>query len=289
MVRTLGSSNEPRNHLLYDGLDTGFGNSELDRNRRKKAIEGLLSLMIDISDNLNALRFKVLLRDDIWRKLAFENKSHFYGRMVTLTWEDQADFFKIVIKQALRFPTFQQLTASILNQQILDNYDYWMETQVFEVWNLLVGDRMRGGKSTFTRTWVWKRLADGSDNRNPRALLQLFFNAKTWEEKEQKRNPYEKTIIRPRALISSLEKVSQQALDALIQEEFPELEPLIACLKKLGRSPINSDEIPDDEALKLAIEVGLLSVYDEPKAGILRYKVPDLYLYGMGMTRKGQA
>lgn len=275
--------------LLYDGLDTGFGNSELDRNRRKKAIEGLLSLMIDISDNLNALRFKVLLRDDIWRKLAFENKSHFYGRMVTLTWEDQADFFKIVIKQALRFPTFQQLTASILNQQILDNYDYWMETQVFEVWNLLVGDRMRGGKSTFTRTWVWKRLADGSDNRNPRALLQLFFNAKTWEEKEQKRNPYEKTIIRPRALISSLEKVSQQALDALIQEEFPELEPLIACLKKLGRSPINSDEIPDDEALKLAIEVGLLSVYDEPKAGILRYKVPDLYLYGMGMTRKGQA
>lgn len=275
--------------LLYDGLDTGFGNSELDRDRRKKAIEGLLSLMIDISDNFNTLRFKVLLRDDIWRKLAFENKSHFYGRMVTLTWEDQADFFKIVIKQALRSPTFQQLTASILNQQILNNYDYWMENQVFEVWNLLVGDRMRGGKSTFTRTWVWKRLADGSDNRNPRALLQLFVNAKAWEEKEQKRNPYEKTIIRPRALISSLEQVSQQALDALIQEEFPELKPLIACLKKLGRSPVNLDEIQDDEALKLAIEVGLLSVYDEPKAGILRYKVPDLYLYGMGMTRKGQA
>ncbi|HEY9865296.1 MAG TPA: AAA family ATPase [Candidatus Obscuribacterales bacterium] len=289
-LECLDRSSQMETILLYDGLDTGFGNTDLDRIRRKQSIEGLLSLIIDMGDNLSYLRFKVLLRDDIWRKLAFENKSHFYGRMVTLTWEEQADFFKIVIKQALRSPTFQQLTKSILGQQLLNNYDYWMETQVFEVWNLLVGDRMKGGKSTFTRTWVWKRLTDGSDNRNPRSLLQLFVTAKEWEEREQKRNPYEKTIIRPRALISSLEKVSQQALDALIQEEFPELKPLITALKMIGRSPVNSDEIQDsDETLKLAIEVGLLSVYDEQKSGILRYKVPDLYLYGIGMTRKGQA
>lgn len=278
--------------LLFDGLDTGFGNEESDRLRRINAIQGLLSLITDISDNLSRLRFKVVLREDIWRQLRFDNKSHFFGRSTTLNWPKKADFLKVVIKQALLSPTFKEILSSTNSGQLLlssNNEDDWTENQVFDVWNLLVGERMKGGgNSAFTRNWVWNRLADGTDNRNPRSLLQLFKTATEIEKVEQQRNPYGKTIIRPRSLSSSLDEVSTEALSAL-NEEFPELEGLINLLKELGRSPVNASELKEfDDQLSLAREVGLLAIYEGTEEEVQRYKVPDLYLKGIGMTRKGQ-
>ncbi len=276
--------------LLFDGLDTGFGNTQFDRERRTKAIEGLLSLINDLGEQLKCLKFKVLLREDIWRKLRFENKSHFFGRSVTLQWNNIVDFLKVPIEQALQSASFQELVQSIDRGRLLSSREYWHEAQVFEIWNLLVGERMRGGKSAFTRNWVWNRIADGSDNRSPRALLQLFVEATAWEKREHPQNPYLKTVIRPRALSQCLEEVSRQALDALIKEEFPELQELIDRLKSIGRSPLNASELRElDDKLNLAREVGLLSVYEGTETEVERYKVPDLYLSGIGMTRKGQA
>ncbi len=292
LIRFDGTA-QPNTFLLFDGLDTGFGNTKADRERRTRAIEGLLSLMTDIGDNLQKLRFKLLLREDIWRKLRFENKSHFYGRSVTLSWSNKSDFFKVAVEQALRSSTFKQLAESISNVGELSlpisSYIFG-ESQVFQIWNLLVGERMKGGRSAFTRNWVWNRLADGSDNHTPRALLQLLVAATEWEKKEHKQNPYWKTVIRPRALNSSLEQVSKEALSAIVQEEFPELQVLIDRLKELGRSPFQASEVNGfDEELSLAREVGLISIYEGTEDDIKRYKVPDFYRLGIGMTRKGQA
>jgi cellulose biosynthesis protein BcsQ len=277
--------------LLFDGLDTGFGNTQEDRERRTQSIEGLLSLVTDLGDDLQKLKFKVLLREDIWRRLRFDNKSHFFGRSVTLSWLNKADFFKVLIKQALQSRSFNELISSVEQGRLLSpSSDYLSEVQVFEIWNLLVGERMRGGKSTFTRNWVWNRIADGTDNHSPRALLQMFLQAKEWENREQRQDPYWKTVIRPRALSTSLEEVSKQALDALINEEFPELQPLIDRLRSIGRSPFDVVDVQElDEQLSLAREVGLLSIYEGTEDGVERYKVPDIYLSGIGMKRSGQA
>lgn len=280
--------------LLFDGLDTGFGNAQDDRVRRRLAIEGLLSFVTTEGDSLNHLRFKVFLRQDIWRALRSENKSHFYGRSVTLAWESRSDFLKVAIKQALRAETFRDLTVSSLGGNLLGdlkNYDYWVEEQVFNVWNLLVGERMRGGKSTFTRSWVWNRLADGKKNHSPRTFLQLLATAKDWEKDENVKNAYEKAIIRSRALTSSFKIVSQLALDALINEEFSELDPLVAQCKQIGRSPFDAQDLDsvDKSLINLALEVGLLAIHEGTEEDVQRYKIPDLYLSGIGMTRKGQA
>ncbi|MCE2904062.1 MAG: ParA family protein [Anabaena sp. CoA2_C59] len=278
--------------LLFDGLDAGFGYEDADRLRRTNAIQGLLSLITDISDNLEKLRFKVVLREDIWRQLRFENKSHFFGRSVTLNWAEKPDFLKVVIKQALLSSAFKHIVALTNYGKLLlssNNEDDWTETQVFEVWNLLVGERMQGGaKSAFTRNWIWNRLADGTDNRNPRSLLQLFKTATLIEKQEQQINPYEKTIIRPRSLRSSLDEVSTEALGAL-NEEFPELLELINKLRSLGSSPVKAREIQEfDQQLSLAKEVGLLAIYEGTEEDVQKYKIPDLYLKGIGMTRQGQ-
>jgi hypothetical protein len=152
---------------------------------------------------------------------------------------------------------------------------------------------MKGGKTTFTRNWVWNRLSDGQGDHGPRALLQLFNEAVRWERVEELRNSYDRSIVRPRALVPGLAAVSHEALAALV-EEFPELVPLIDTLRNIGRTPFDASEIEreNQEAageLDLALEAGLLAIYEVTQDEVRRYRVPDLYRAALEMTRRGQA
>lgn len=290
-LRKLDESLSKDTLLLFDGLDTGFGSNPEARRLRREAIEGLFDLWMDRAQELNHLRFKIVLREDIWRELRFENKSHLFGRSVLLKWADQATYFKVVLKQAMRIDSFRNLVAGRPGGKRLveGTVDDWAGEDVWQIWTLLVGERMKGGKTAFTRNWVWNRLADANNDRTPRSLLQLFHEAQPWEQHEHNHTPYDRSIIRPRALIKCLPTVSQQALEAL-REEFNELDPLLTELGIIGRSPINSEDLKRfDQEIALAQEVGLLSVYGEHGIEAKRYRVPDIYRLALGMARKGQA
>ncbi len=272
--------------LLFDGLDTGFGNSEADCERRKRALEGLFTFYTDRGDGLKNLRFKIFLREDIWRKLRFENKSHLFGRSVSLAWDKQADYLRVVLRQALASPTFARLLETQDAKRIVDGDTD--EDLVYRAWNILVGERMKGGKTAYTANWVWYKLADASYNHMPRALLQLFGAATDWEKNENRGSTYDTSILRPRALMESLDTVSNESLGALM-EEFPEFNPLKEKLESLGRSPLPVNDLEGlDSEVSLAREVGLLSVYEGTETDPSRYAVPDLYRIGLGMARKGQ-
>src|SRR5690349_25079364 len=110
---------------------------------------------------------------------------------------------------------------------------------------------MKGGNTTYTSNWVWNRLADANDDLGPRALLQLFQKATQWEQKEHRTNPYDKSILRPRALMESLNIVSGESLSALL-EEFSELAPLLKQLEALQKSPVlarDLDPLKDEVTL----------------------------------------
>lgn len=274
--------------LLFDGLDTGFGNTPEDRSRRRQALEGLFELLVDRGDRRN-LRFKIVLREDIWRGLRFENKSHLYGRYLTLDWKDQPTYYKVVLKQALKSPLLQQLVKQ--NRQGLDfeALDDWDDAEVLAVWNVLVGERMKGEKTAFTRNWVWNRLADANGDHSPRYLLQLFREVTIWEQREHRKSPYDRSVLRPRAFSQTLPTVSGQAFGAL-SEEFPELNPLFETLRTVGRTPVASEELQEQaDLLGLAREVGLIGIYEGTEEKIERFRVPEIYRYALDMTRKGQA
>lgn len=276
--------------LLFDNLDTGFGSSNKDRDRRRRAIEGLFAFLTDQGDRFQRLRFKIVLREDIWRQLKFENKSHLFGRSVTLKWSDKSTYFKVVIKQALQSVEFKGLLSSAINYKDFTSLDSWSESEVFKAWNILVGERMKGSGSAFTRNWVWNRLADGNGDHSPRYLLQLLHKVTDWEKEEHTKTTYDKSIIRPRALIQSLPAVSEQALSALSQEEFPELKELLDKLREIRRTPIEAEDLSGlEEQVSLAREVGLLRVYEGTDEKVERYQVPDIYRHALGLTRKGQA
>ncbi|QOV37201.1 ParA family protein [Streptomyces ferrugineus] len=289
-LRDINSSAKNRHMLLFDGLDTGFGNNAESRKRRTRAVTGLMTFLTESEAHLSLLSFKVMLRVDIWQQLRFENKSHLYGRSVQLMWRDQNDYFKTVLKQAIRSEIYREMLAET---RVGPSVDDWRDDEVRRAWNVLVGERMKGGKTTFTRNWVWNRLADGQGDHGPRSLSQLFHEAVQWEKREEARSSYDRSIMRPRALVPSLDKVSVEALSAL-QEEFPELDGVVEALRSLRRTPIEPGEIEAvdptaAERVDLALEVGLLEIYEGTQDDVRRYRVPDLYRLALGLTRRGQA
>lgn len=278
-------------YFLFDGLDTGFGSTNPDIERRKSALEGLFTFLLDTVDRWRNLKFKVLLREDIWRNLKFQNKSHYYGRSVSLKWNEPAAFFKIALKHAVKNQHIRTLCVARLRGAQDIDIKYWGDDTTWGAWSLLVGERMKGANTAFTKNWVWSRLADGNDDHSPRYLLQLMHSVTNWEREEQKRSSYDRSIIRPRGLMEVLPEVSEDALSAIKDEEFPELAPLMARLVEIGRTPFSSEDVKDIPGylLDLAREVGLLALYEGTEDKVERYKVPDLYRYALHMTRKGQA
>jgi MinD-like ATPase involved in chromosome partitioning or flagellar assembly len=292
-LRDISASISDPRFLLFDGLDTGFGNDDAGRVRREKAVSGLLTFLTENENRFPNLPFKVMLRFDIWQQLRFENKSHLFGRSLQLVWRDKAEYFKTILKQAMHSPSFKRNLAATQVNQVNVDVDSWTEQEVFLAWNVLVGERMKGGKTAFTRNWVWNRLADGQGDHGPRTLSQLFNSAVDWEKAEQARSPYDRSVLRPRALVPSLENVSEEALSAL-REEFPELEELIRVLETTGHTPLDAAEVslhsPEAaQRLDLALEVGLVAVHEGTQDDVRRYRVPDLYRHALGMSRRGQA
>ena len=276
--------------FALDGLDTGFGSDEQERERRKTAIGGLLSFWTETAPGLHNITFKVFLREDIWKEIHLQNKSHLIGRSVNLKWKDQASYIKVALRQAMESDAFKNCLKANRNTNHLVNRDpnHWSERDVFAAWNMLVGERMKGGNTTFTKNWVWNRLADANQDRSPRFLLQLLHHALSWEQDVALKNPYARSIIRPRAMIACLEKVSEESLASIV-EEFQELRDLVQQLRTMRRSPFPQLEVTRfDQFLETAREVGLLSVHEEDAGGIIQYKVPDFYRLALGIARKGQ-
>src|SRR5262249_29969223 len=107
---------------------------------------------------------------------------------------------------------------------------------------------------------------------------------------ERVNNPYPRSILRPRALVESLDRVSERALDALRRDEFPELEPLFETLENIGATPFDLDQLaPVASLVLLGREVGLLELMTGPRDSGERVRVPELYRKALGMTRKGPA
>jgi hypothetical protein len=168
--------------------------------------------------------------------------------------------------------------------------EYWPEEFVKDAWVIRAGERVSGGRTAYTDRWVWSRLADANGDHSPRALAQLLTAATNLERSLEHGNPYAKSIIRPNALVKSLDGVSTLTLDALRKDEFTELEPVFEALEAIGATPFPAHQLKTPSNLTtLAREVGLLETGSSPRDNVEKFRVPELYRKALNMTRRGQA
>jgi hypothetical protein len=292
LVNQKQRSNNQALWFLYDDLDEDF--PEVDR-VRQQALTGLFQL-IQACDarRLTAIRFKIFLREDIWSRLKFDNKSHFNGRDLLLQWT-RVDFLRLALRQARQSTEFKNLVD---RSSPIENIDTANEETLSRALELLWGSRRRtGNKAKYVSRWVYERLTDSSGTAFPRSLSALLQGAKeqelTYEGQTSVQSPTDR-LLRAKSLEIGLEKASEERCDA-IKQEYPSLCKFFDALE--GFPALSSKEELEKVWQETAQEVS--STFDDfadflSQIGVVkwrakeaRYGFVDIYVYGFKMIRTG--
>ena len=282
--------------FLYDDLDEDFPEAG---EVRQQALTGLFQLVQSCDANrLTEIRFKILLREDIWNRLSFDNKSHFTGRDLILQW-NRIDFLRLALRQTIQSNAFKNLVDRI-SPVAVDSIDQASENAIDKALEILWGSRRRrGDKAKYVSRWVYERLTDSSETTFPRSLSILLEGAKEQElsyEGNSSIKPPTDRLLRSKSLEIGLQKASKKRCDE-IREEYPDrsrffddLKEKSAFLEREQLQKVWQDSASDkkesfEEFVSFMSEIGIIQWREKDK----RYKFADIYVYGFEMERKGAA
>ncbi len=279
--------------LLYDDLDEDFPETD---GVRQHALTGLFQL-IQACDarRLTSIRFKIFLREDIWSRLNFDNKSHFNGRDLFLRWT-RIDFLRLALRQAMQSRDFKDLVDRVAPVENIDNAS---EESLNRALDLLWGIRRRtGNKAKYVYRWVYERLSDLNGTAFPRSLSALLEGAKdqelTYKGQTSVKTPTDDRLLRGKSLEIGLENASEERCEAL-KQEYADLRPFFEALEGVPALPTREqlEQIWQNSAQKIypgfdefanfLSEIGLAKWRENEK----RYGFADIYVYGFRMSRTG--
>lgn len=278
--------------FLYDDLDEDFPQRD---EVRSQALTGLFRFIQSCdSRNIRSLRFKIFLREDIWHRLVFDNKSHFNGRDLLLQWT-RIDFLKLALRQALQSAEFKGLVNRF---SPIESIDQASEEAIDRALALLWGSRRRrGSKAKYVSRWVYERLTDASHTTFPRSLSILLEGARTHELSYRNQPSVQvpsDRLLRSRSLEVGLRQASAERCQA-IREEYPDLVNFLDRLK--GVSALTEATVlrqiwaaaaqdvisPFEDFVAFLSEVGILEWRPKDQ----RYRFADIYVYGFELSRPG--
>lgn len=215
--------------FLYDDLNVDFRE---ENELRKDALTGLFQL-VQACDarRLKHIDFKIFLREDIWQRLIFDDKSHFNGRNIILRWR-RLDFLRLALRQAQQSIEFKDLVDRF---SPIENIDQADEETIDRALQLLWGSRQeQDPKSEYVSRWVYRGLIDSSRTSFPRSVNILLKTAKEYELNIGKRRQVlTDRLLSPESLIEGLMEASEERCQDL-RKEYRELIPFFDSLAGLN-------------------------------------------------------
>lgn len=230
--------------LLYDDLDQDIRE---DAPWQGDALGGLLRLAYDSNNqDLNHIRFKIFLREDIWNKLVFTNKSHFgEPRTLQLEWKID-DFLRLAYRLATAGSPLFSALANRHYPLTEAELDVAGEEQLRRALAPLWGLNQEKSKNAFAARWVYNRMTDSKDNTFPRSLNVLLQSARLAElEAKNTTKPFPSNrLLSPRAMTIGLADASNERVNAL-KNEFPNLNNFLQDVQDNHslRSQFSADEL----------------------------------------------
>ena len=282
--------------LLYDDLDQDI---KEDSVWQGDALGGLLRLAYDSNNqDLYNIRFKIFLREDIWSKLVFTNKSHFgEPRTLLLQWKID-DFLRLAYRLSTGgsnlFAALAQRHYPISEAELDTASEEQLRRALAPLWGL----NQEKSKNAFAARWVYNRMTDSRDNTYPRSLTVLLNSAKQAELEARngsKAIPSNR-LLSPRALVAGLEEASVERVNAL-KNEYPTLNAFLSDVQDNHslRSQFSSEDLevvwrktsvsqyPTFQAFVAQLETSGLLMRKSGKA--YDYGFAQLYIDGLGATR----
>ena len=295
--------------VSYDELDVIGG---YDWDSMIASIRGLVGFWANYSRRWTRIRPKVFLRTDLFRR----HGQSFGADLIKLAanraeinWSDR-NLYAMLVK---RIANTSEGLAEYCKQsrlKFIEDPDLGLipilnkETDAKPLIERIAGQFM-GANSKKGRTFPWllTHVRDGNGHAIPRALVRLIEDAATQEE-DRPLATYSR-LIDPRSIRRALDKVSEEYVLSVNTHELPWLpgvkqrlegqgvpmdrRQMENLLNKKWEQPWSKDQPlvrpPDENASLLTdylLEIGVLG--SRPNN---RIDVPDLFLAGLGLTRKG--
>lgn len=301
---------DSRVYVGYDELDTLGG---FDWGLMARMVRGLVAFWSDYSRRWRRIRAKVFLRSDLFRRHAGMGTADFAklaANRAELAWSDAA-LLAMLVKRIAN--TSDRLAAYCRGARIRfeDHVALGLIPEIKEprdaypLLERLSGEFMGAGKKKgYVRNWVLAHLRDGNDRVSPRALVRLIEQAAGKEAVNRTLRP--PRLIHPTALRQALDDVSDSHVTQGISSEWPWLEGV---KERLTGSTCALDAEGDCRLVRCRLDdnVGAREGPDvrppvEQPAdfvgylidlGVFRQRsgdqidVPDLYLSGLNLRRKG--
>lgn len=295
--------------LTYDELDRICGNYR----KLFGYIRSLLDFWYRHNRRYNNIKAKIFLRNDLYQAeaLQFADASKIGAYRLKLTW-DVRSLYQLLIKRMANTGV-TELEAYLkgvpdLLQPIRKGELGYLPGDSEEAFRLLV-DRMIGpymgknAKRGGSYQWVPNHIQDANGELMPRAFLRCFsFAAEGMLNYKNEIAALERErILSPTRLQGAVARVSVARVQELTQEEYRWLKNLIRrlngkhMLMELDEflSYLQPEQWPETERTQLpgktGMEIldGLLTLGIVMKTADGRINVPEIYLHGFGLKRKG--
>lgn len=295
----------------YDELDTlgGFNWTLMAR-----MVRGLVAFWSDYSRRWRRIRAKIFLRSDLFRRHAGMGTADFAklaANRAILGWSDAAILGMLVKRIA---NTSDELASYCHRSKVPfkeDNTLGWIpDVQVpdvaYPLLERMIGEYMGSDKKKgFVRNWILDHLRDGNGDLCPRTLVRLVELAAA--NNAVNRTLRSSRLIHPTALRQALNGVSSDHVTQGISSEWPWLAGVKRRLRQQQLVPWQIREIakllssdweetwgqpsstdvrpPEERPMDLVDYLVELGVFRRRSDG--RVDVPDLYLFGLELRRKG--
>lgn len=290
--------------IIYDDLDILAASVK----QAYPLIRGLLDFWLRNIRRWRALRCKIFLRTDIFdaSELAFPDSSKLRPLSVALRWNADS-LYRLVLKRLLNGRASEawgsRLGKAISKRMLTSNQQPWGivpatgEEQHRAFMEIMIGQYMGSEKRRGdTYQWFLKHLQDSRKDIAPRSFLKLFERAAA--RQINRGLPDSGKLLIPEEVNGALSEVSNDRITEL-SEEYSWIRDLAKCLK--GKTvPVERRELrtwfrtlgeegfpehiagDNDRLVDYLVSLGILR---ETTDG--RIHVPDIYLFGFGLKRKG--
>ncbi len=295
--------------IVYDELDRVCSNYE----ELFGYIRSLLDFWYRHNSRYTNIKAKIFLRSDLYhaKALQFVDASKMGAYRLELGW-DVPSLYRLLVKRMANtgireLDSYLQSVPGLLRPQTNQELG-WIPEDSPEAFRLLVNKMIgqymgKDAKRGFSYPWVPNHIQDANGEMAPRAFLKCFSLAA--EEMLHFKNDVavleEEKVLLPTRLQGAVAKVSADRVQELTQEEYLWLQNLIVRLK--GKTMLmeageflgylDPQNWPEAERTKLPgkTNVEILEVLAD--LGIVmkttdnRINVPEIYLHGFGLKRKG--
>ncbi len=295
--------------LAYDELDRICGNYE----NLFSFIRSLLDFWYRHNNRFTQIKAKIFLRSDLYnaKALQFVDASKMGAYRLELNW-DTPSLYRLLIKRMANagigeMELYLKAVPGLLQTESRGALGYLPDNSedAFRLLvNKMIGQYMgKNAKRGISYTWVPNHIQDANGEIAPRAFLKCFAFAA--EEMLNHRSDVatleDERILQPTRLQGAVAKVSVDRVQELTQEEYQWLQNLIGRLN--GRTmlmeldefldyldpenwPVTErDKVPGKtgmEILEILITLGIVM-----KTADERINIPEIYLHGFGLKRKG--